>query len=87
MCQRLAPVFPFRRGVVKWFNRAKGFGFITQADGVELFVHKAGLAPGQPLLRAGQLVQYTVAQRKRGLQAEEVAVLSSGGTSEESAEA
>ncbi len=75
MCRRLAAPSGQRRGTVKWFNRSKGFGFITATDGAEVFVHKSGLAEGQPLLRAGQLVQFAVATGPRGAQATEVKVL------------
>jgi CspA family cold shock protein len=75
MCRRLLPAAGRRRGLVKWFNHSKGYGFITPVEGAELFVHKSGLAPGQSLPRAGQLVEYTIRSGARGLQAEEVRVL------------
>ncbi len=75
MCRRLAPPLGRRRGIVKWFNHSKGYGFITPPEGPELFVHKSALAPGQPLPRAGQLVEFAVRPGPRGLQAEEVLAL------------
>ncbi len=75
MCRRLAPPPGRRRGTVKWFNRSKGFGFITGTDGVEVFVHRSGMVEGQPLPRAGQLVQFSLATGPRGMQAVEVSVL------------
>jgi CspA family cold shock protein len=75
MCGRLVPTPERRRGVVKWFNHSKGYGFITPAEGPEVFVHKAGLAAGQALPRAGQLVEFTPRSGARGTQAEEVVVL------------
>ncbi len=75
MCRRLAPAAGRKRGLVKWFNHSKGYGFITPPDGPEVFAHKSGLAPGQPLPRAGQLVEFAVRSGTRGAQAEEVVVL------------
>jgi CspA family cold shock protein len=75
MCRRLAPTAGQRRGVLKWFSRAKGYGFITPVEGPEIFVHKSGLVEGQPLPRAGQLVEFTLAHGPRGAQAEQLVVL------------
>ena len=74
-CRLLAPATGRARGLVKWFSRARGYGFITPADGPDLFVHKSGLAAGQPLPRAGQLVEFEVSERRRGIQAEAVVIL------------
>jgi len=75
MCRRLAPGLGRRRGVVKWFSRAKGYGFITPAEGADVFVHKSAVAEGQPYPRAGQLVEFSVGHGPRGAQAEALAVL------------
>ncbi len=75
MCRRLAPPAGQRRGTIKWFNRSKGFGFITGIDGSEVFVHKSGLVEGQSLPRTGQLVQFKLATGPRGVQAAEVTIL------------
>jgi CspA family cold shock protein len=58
-------------GTVKWFNDAKGFGFIGQDDGGEdLFVHFSSVqGDGYRSLREGQPVQYDVQQGKKGLEA------------------
>jgi cold shock protein len=74
-CQIVAPAPGRQRGVVKWFNRSKGFGFITAAEGPEVFVHKSGLISNQPLLRTGQLVEYTLQHASRGAQAVDVCEL------------
>ncbi len=74
-CRLLAPASNRQRGIVKWFNHSKGYGFITPATGNDLFVHKSGLAPDQPLPRAGQLVEFAVVTAARGMQAEEVRAL------------
>jgi CspA family cold shock protein len=75
MCRRLAPPPGHRRGVIKWFSRARGYGFIAPIEGPDLFVHKSGLAAGQPLPRAGQLVEFAIAQTSEGMRAVEVKVL------------
>jgi CspA family cold shock protein len=75
MCRRLVPTPERKRGLVKWFNHSKGYGFITPHEGPEVFMHKAGLAAGQALPRAGQLVEFALRSGARGAQAEEVVVL------------
>ncbi len=70
---------PRENGTVKWFNRSKGFGFIIRESGEEIFVHQRSiLAEGtgenrrRPALKDGQAVTFVVADREKGLQAEEV---------------
>ena len=61
------------QGTVKWFNQAKGFGFITPSDGSkDVFVHK-NEAPAS--LRDGDRVEFEVAQEARGPKATNVKVL------------
>lgn len=63
-------------GTVKWFNESKGFGFIEQADGPDVFVHFSAInAAGFKSLAEGQRVQFTVTQGKKGPQAENVTPL------------
>ena len=81
MCRRLAPGPGRRRGVVKWFSRAKGYGFITPIEGADVFVHKSALVEDQLYLRAGQLVEFTVGHGPRGAQAEGLVVLAVDGSS------
>jgi len=60
-------------GTVKWFNDAKGFGFITPESGEDLFVHfRAIQGTGFKSLQEGQRVTFIVTKGQKGLQAEEV---------------
>ncbi len=61
-------------GTVKWFNDAKGFGFITQANGgPDLFVHFRSIqGNGFKSLKEGQAVTFVVTQGQKGLQADQV---------------
>ena len=60
-------------GTVKWFNDAKGFGFITQEGGPDLFVHFRSIqGNGFKSLQEGQPVTFKVVQGQKGLQADEV---------------
>jgi CspA family cold shock protein len=64
-------------GKVKWFNDAKGFGFIGREKGEDVFVHfRAIRGDGHRTLYEGQDVEFTVTQGQKGLQAEDVVVLS-----------
>ena len=63
-------------GTVKWFNDAKGFGFITPEDGQDLFVHFRSIqGTGFKSLKEGQKVTFKVVQGQKGLQADEVQAL------------
>ncbi|MFK8032301.1 MAG: cold-shock protein [Gammaproteobacteria bacterium] len=60
-------------GVVKWFNDAKGFGFIGQDDGQDVFVHYSVInSDGRKTLLEGQRVTMEVADGQKGLQAANV---------------
>ncbi|MDH5358748.1 MAG: cold shock domain-containing protein [Gammaproteobacteria bacterium] len=60
-------------GTVKWFNDEKGFGFIEQADGPDVFVHHSAIqSEGFKSLKEGQSVTMEVTQGAKGPQAENV---------------
>ena len=61
------------QGLVKWFNDAKGYGFITQEDGQDVFVHYSAIqASGFRSLAEGDRVEFEVTQGPKGLQAANV---------------
>jgi len=60
-------------GTVKWFNHAKGFGFISRQNGEDVFVHfRAIETQGFKSLKEGQTVSFEVVQGQKGLQADKV---------------
>ncbi len=60
-------------GTVKWFNDAKGFGFITPESGADLFVHFRSIqGSGFKTLQEGQRVTFVATQGQKGMQADEV---------------
>jgi CspA family cold shock protein len=61
------------KGTVKWFNNAKGFGFIGREDGPDVFVHySAVIADGYKTLQEGDLVEFDIVQGQKGPQADKV---------------
>lgn len=57
-------------GTVKWYNEAKGYGFITRERGADVFVHhKAIVAEGHKMLHEGDRVTFDVVEGPKGLQA------------------
>ena len=60
-------------GTVKWFNNEKGFGFISQSDGADVFVHHSSIdMQGYRSLAEGQAVEFEVQETPKGLQAANV---------------
>lgn len=60
-------------GTVKWFNDAKGYGFISRPDGPEVFVHHTAIqADGFRTLSEGQQVEFDIVDGPKGLQAANV---------------
>lgn len=61
-------------GIVKWFNEQKGYGFISQNNGQDLFVHFSSInMSGFKTLTEGERVTFDVEETDRGLQAKNVA--------------
>ncbi|MBZ5531606.1 MAG: cold-shock protein [Acidobacteriia bacterium] len=64
------------QGTVKWFNDAKGYGFISRENGEDVFVHFSAIqANGFRSLKEGQPVQFSVVKGPKGWQAENVQLL------------
>lgn len=63
-------------GTVKWFNDAKGFGFIEQESGPDVFAHFSAITgDGHKTLAEGQKVEFTLTQGQKGPQAENIVAI------------
>jgi len=63
-------------GTVKWFNEAKGFGFIEQESGPDVFAHFSAISgDGFKTLAEGQKVQFAVSQGQKGPQADNITAI------------
>ncbi|WP_199431340.1 cold-shock protein [Qaidamihabitans albus] len=62
-------------GKVKWYDAEKGFGFVTQDDGEDVYIRKSALPQGVEALKAGQRLEFGVADGRRGPQALSVRLL------------
>ena len=64
------------KGTVKWFNEAKGFGFIQQESGPDVFAHFSSIVgAGFKTLSEGQQVEFKITQGQKGPQAENIVAL------------
>ena len=64
------------QGIVKWFNDAKGYGFITADDGKDVFVHFSAInSNGYKKLAEGDVVEFEIEKGPKGLKAGNVKVL------------
>lgn len=74
-CQKETELAPGpHEGVIKWYDPDRGYGFIIQRSGSEIFFHRTGIVPGEmPDFPNGTRVTYLVEQTRRGPQAVEVA--------------
>ena len=63
-------------GTVKWFNSEKGYGFISQEDGPDVFVHFSAISgSGYRNLEENQKVEFEVTEGQKGLQASDVRII------------
>src|SRR5439155_19695007 len=70
---RIQQEFQVASGTVKWFNEAKGFGFISQPDGEDVFVHYSAISgDGFKTLAEGEALEFDVTRGPKGLQAANV---------------
>ena len=73
-------------GTVKWFNNTKGYGFISQPAGADVFVHYSAIREnGYRTLREGEQVEFDIKMGPRGPQAENVVKLESGAQAQSAA--
>ena len=71
--QKEGPCVERLKGTVKWFNNAKGYGFIGRADGPDVFVHYSAISSeGYKSLQEGDEVEFEIAEGQKGPQAANV---------------
>jgi CspA family cold shock protein len=72
-CRQVLPPPARARGLVKWYNRQKGYGFITRYHQPELYVHRTAVHQGR--LAPDDLVEFTLGENQQGPAAQDVVVL------------
>jgi len=72
-CRQLLPPLGRERGMVKWYNRQKGYGFITRQQQPDLYVHRTAVEEGR--LQPDLLVEFTIGANEQGPAAEAVVIL------------
>jgi len=72
-CRHLLPMANRERGLVKWYNRRKGYGFIIRHDAPEVYVNRNAIRRGH--LRPDDFVEFTVGQNQQGPMAKKVTIL------------
>ncbi len=71
--QKAGPCVERLKGTVKWFNNAKGYGFIGRADGPDVFVHYSAItSDGYKSLQEGDQVEFEITEGQKGPQAANV---------------
>jgi CspA family cold shock protein len=73
-CRQLAPTAGRARGMVKWYDRRKQYGFLVRQGQPDIYVHRSGLRAGGAL-QPGDLVEFSIESSARGPAAVDVAVL------------
>ena len=73
------------KGIVKWFNYQKGYGFITLEDGTDIFVHYSGIVSDKKFksIEEGQTVEFEITDGEKGKQAINVTVVETVAEDEE----
>jgi len=62
------------KGIVKWYDNKKGFGFIKDDDGNSIFAHRSDLSYFEVYLKKGDLTEYKIEKTKYGVKAKEIIV-------------